>query len=150
MTIDEIAQTPQVGIGRIYNNLVDTFSFDNWAKISVAGVVLFVLLFLIYYFSVSTNFKRFTFIGSSAGILIAMFALFMAFQKQNIDNKFEEAIIFSKAIDIKSEPNADSNNLFRLHEGTKVKIIDNLSGWSQIQIADGQKGWIPADTMKVL
>jgi tetratricopeptide (TPR) repeat protein len=150
MTIDEIAATPQVGFNRIYSNLVNTFSFDSWSKIAVIAVVVFVILFLLYYFSANTNFKRATFIGSFVGIVVAMVSLFMAFQKQNIDDKFDEAIVFSKSIDIKSEPNSSSNNLFRLHEGTKVKIIDNLSGWSHIEIADGQKGWIPSETIKVL
>jgi tetratricopeptide (TPR) repeat protein len=150
MTIDEIAETPQVGFGRIYNNLVNTFSFDNWAKVAVVGGFMCVILFLLYYFSINTNFKRITFIGSFIGVVVAVFSLFMAFQKQNFDSSFNEAIIFAKAIDIKSEPNSDSSNLFRLHEGTKVKIIDNLLGWNQIEIADGQKGWIPSESIKQL
>jgi tetratricopeptide (TPR) repeat protein len=150
MTIDEIATTPQVGFNRIYSNLVNTFSFDDWSKIAVGAVVAFVILFLMYYFSVNTNFKRITFVSSFIVVVLAVFSLFMAFQKQNFDSSFNEAIIFAKAIDIKSEPNSDSSNLFRLHEGTKVKIIDNLSGWSHIEIADGQKGWIPSEIIKVL
>ena len=150
MTIDEIASTPEVGFNKIYTNLVNTFSFDDWSKIAVAAVVAFVILFLMYYFSVNTNFKRITFVSSFIGVVLAAFSLFMAFQKQNIDNKFDEAIVFAKSIEIKSEPNSNSNNLFRLHEGTKVKIIDNLSGWSHIEIADGQKGWIPSEVIKVL
>jgi tetratricopeptide (TPR) repeat protein len=150
MTIDEIAVTPQVGFNRIYTNLVNTFSFDNWSKISVVFVFAFVLLFLLYYFSVNTNMKRATFIGSFVAVVFALFTVFMAFQKHHLDNKYNEAIVFSKSIDIKSEPNSGSNNLFRLHEGTKVKIIENLSDWSHIELADGQKGWIPSKSIKVL
>lgn len=150
MTIDEIATTPQVGFNRIYNNLVDTLSFDSWSKISVACVLAFVLLFLLYYFSVNTNVKRATFIGSFIAVVFTVFTVFMAFQKYHLDTSFDEAIVFSKSIDIKSEPNSNSNNLFRLHEGTKVKIIDNLSDWNRIELADGQKGWIPAESIKVL
>ena len=56
MTIDEISVTPKVGFNRIYSNIVNTFSFDGWSKISVLCVFAFVILFLLYYFSHSTNF----------------------------------------------------------------------------------------------
>lgn len=150
MTIDEITITPEVGFTKIYHNLVNTFSFDTWSKIAVTGVIVFVILFILYYFAQSTNFKRLSFVSSFVGVVIALFSLFMAFQKNSVDNKYSQAIIFAKAIDIKSEPNIDGSTLFRLHEGTKVKILDNLSGWNYIEIADGLKGWIPANNLKVL
>jgi SH3-like domain-containing protein len=34
--------------------------------------------------------------------------------------------------------------LFILHEGTKVTIIDELSGWQNIRLRDGKEGWIEA------
>ena len=46
---------------------------------------------------------------------------------------------------------ADSaKDLFILHEGTRVKILDNVSGFSNIELADGRQGWISARDIEVI
>ena len=37
---------------------------------------------------------------------------------------------------------ARSKSLFILHEGTKVKVLDEVSGYTDIELADGRRGWI--------
>jgi SH3-like domain-containing protein len=52
---------------------------------------------------------------------------------------------------VKSSPSADSaKDLFILHEGTRVRILDNVSGYSQIEIADGRQGWIASGDIEVI
>lgn len=150
MTIDEISESPQVGFGKLYHNLLNTLSFDAWAKWAITSVICFVLFFLLYYFANNTYVKRVTFVGSFVAAFLALGILFIAFQKFEIDHKYEQAIVFAQAVDVKNEPNAKSNSVFKLHEGTKVKVIDNLAGWSLIEIADGLKGWIPSAEIKAL
>lgn len=44
---------------------------------------------------------------------------------------------------VKSSPTSDnSTDLFRLHEGTKVKVLESMGSWTNISIADGRQGWI--------
>ena len=63
MTIDAIEVIPEVGFSKITKSVINKYSFDDWAKLSIAFVVLFVILFLTYYFSYSTNQKRFAFLS---------------------------------------------------------------------------------------
>jgi SH3-like domain-containing protein len=65
-------------------------------------------------------------------------------------NTTVEAIIFSKEIDINNAPTENSENIFTLHEGTKVLVLDSVDNWRKIRIADGKTGWIIADKMKLL
>ena len=46
-------------------------------------------------------------------------------------------------ITVKSSPSISSVDLFVLHEGSKVKILDNTGEWEKIKIANGSIGWIP-------
>jgi len=42
----------------------------------------------------------------------------------------------------KSAPDEKSTNLFLLHNGTKVEVIEEQSGWKKIKIANGNTGWM--------
>ena len=47
-------------------------------------------------------------------------------------------------ITVKSSPSSSGVDLFVLHEGTKVEIMDKADNWDKIKIADGSVGWMPS------
>ena len=52
---------------------------------------------------------------------------------------------------VKSTPDESGTDLFVLHEGTRVEIIDNsMKEWKEIRLADGKIGWMPAKAMEVI
>ena len=52
---------------------------------------------------------------------------------------------------VKSSPSESSaKDLFILHEGTRVKILDNVGSFTQIEIADGRQGWIPIADLEII
>lgn len=151
MTIDAIEEIPKVGVSKIFKGIVNILSFDAWAIISIAMVVLFVLLFLGYYFSQATARKRFAFVISSAAIIMAVISLFFAFQKYEYDKKDRPAIVFAQETEVKTDPNLRSEIAFVLHEGTKVQILEFYEeDWIKIKLSDGKTGWIPSADIKAL
>ena len=53
------------------------------------------------------------------------------------------AAIVMNVSDVKSSPSVSGSTLFKLHEGTKVSILDNsMKQWAKIELADGKTGWI--------
>ena len=150
MTIDAIDKVPQVGFSRIINNVVNTFNTDVWAKIAVGGVIVFVLLFLMYHFSYGTAKKRIAFVTSIISLFVACFSVAMAFQKESLDKKDNPAIVFVQESRVKSEANKTSEEVFRLHEGTKVQVLETYEDWIKIQLSDNSTGWIPSKDVKLL
>ena len=150
MTIDAIDRIPEVGFSKILKSITNTFEFDNWAWISVMLMITFVILFLSYYFSSGTSQKRLTFIGSVTAILICLVTLTFAFNKYSLDQKNNPAIVFAQESKVKSEPNLRSVEAFKLHEGTKVQIIETIDNWKKIKLTDGKIGWISSDDIKLL
>jgi tetratricopeptide (TPR) repeat protein len=150
MTIDAITKVPEVGFARIFNNIINATTSDVWSKIAVAGVLLFVFLFLFYHFAQATLQKRLAFVVSLLCLMTAGFSLIMAFQKENLENKNNPAIVFAQESAVKVDPNGASEELFRLHEGTKVQILETYNAWSKIEIADKTTGWIPSEDIKAL
>lgn len=150
MTIDAIDKVPQVGFSRIINNVVNTFYTDTWAKFAIGSVLVFVLLFLMYHFSYSTSRKRIAFVVSIISLLLACFSVAMAFQKEHLDKKDNPAIVFAQESRVKSEANQQSEEVFRLHEGTKVQVLETYEDWIKIQLLDNSTGWIPSKDIKLL
>ena len=150
MTIDAIDTVPEIGLSKFVRKAINTFGFDVWAIISVSLMILFVVLFLMYYFTHLTNKKRITFIASLTSIFFACLALAFAFQKYAMDNKDKPAIVFAQEAQVRTDPNLSGEESFRLHEGTKVQVLDTISNWKQIQLTDGKTGWIVSDEIKEL
>ena len=150
MTIDAIEVIPEVGFTRLINDLTHALSYDDWAMLSVALVVIFVILFLSYYFSRSSNKKRLAFIVSGFCIVMAMVSVAFAFHKYELTIRDQPAIVFAQEAQIKTEPNLRSIEAFKLHEGTKVQVLDTLNNWKKIELSDGKTGWIMNEDLKML
>jgi hypothetical protein len=75
--------------------------------------------------------------------------VFASNQKEELMNR-KQAIVFAPTVTIKSSPDASGTDLFILHEGTKVSIKSKLGEWSEIEVEDGNVGWIPSKDIEVI
>ena len=150
MTIDAIDVIPDAGFSKLLKSVTNKMSFDGWAKASVGLVFCFVILFLIYYFAYFTMSKRIAFIGSLTALALVCITLAFAFHKYNLDKKDNPAIIFVQESKVKSDPNNRSEESFRLHEGTKVQVIETYNDWKKIRLSDGKTGWVVSGDIKLL
>ena len=151
MTIDAIDTVPEIGISKMYNSIVGTFTSDTWAVFAVILMLVFVLLFLLYYFSVSTNKKRLLFLGSFVSLALSLCVLTFAFQKFDNDKKDNPAIVFAQESEVRSDPNLRSEIVFNLHEGTKIQVLEAYDeNWFKIRLSDGKTGWISSEDIKLL
>lgn len=150
MRLDAIEQMPQTELSRIYIAVLSLFTCNQWAYLGVAMILLFVAMYLTYYFVRQANKKRMAFVTSIFSLAIGLFCILMAYLQLQQNKKDNPAIVFSKEVTVSSEPNKSSEDVFTLHEGTKVNIEDSLDGWKKIRIADGQTGWLPSENVKTL
>ena len=148
--VDDIDPIAEPIIQSILNKFSNLFYFDTWAYISVFFSFLIVALFLSYYCAKETRIKRIAFVSLCFGILLMLISLgnsYRGFDKQ-INDKY--AIIYSYQTDLKTEPNNRSETLFMLHEGTKVKVLENYNNWIKIQLSNGQIGFLQLIDVKIL
>jgi magnesium-transporting ATPase (P-type) len=115
---------------------------DQWAYISLATFILTLGFLLVYFFVRLINLRKLFFWLAVAFIIISGATYIFAYhQNKNVyDNEW--AIILSPSITIKGSPDSSGTDLFQLHEGTKVKIIDQLGEWKEIRLSDGNIGWL--------
>ena len=75
--------------------------------------------------------------------------MLITFSSDTINSK-KYAILFSQNVAVKSAPTENGTNLFSLHSGTKIEIVDEVGEWIKIKIADGNIGWITTSNCKLL
>lgn len=148
--VDAIEPLPQTIFSKWYANVAGLFTFNGWAWIAVTCSLVFVVLFLLYYFSVSERRKRIYFVTSTLSIVVLICTVAIAFQTYSDYENDKPAIIFSESTDVKTAPNMGSESAFVLHEGTKVQILTSENDWVQVQVADGKNGWMPTADLKRL
>lgn len=57
-------------------------------------------------------------------------------------NRHDEGIIMGTAVKVKSAPDEASKDMFELHEGVKVLVIDATQEFCKISLPDGKTGWL--------
>tara|TARA_R110002051_G_scaffold225386_1_gene288324 strand:- start:88 stop:816 length:729 start_codon:yes stop_codon:yes gene_type:complete len=150
MTLDAIDQMPETGIGKIFSGITGFLSFDQWAITSIVFILLFVLGYIAFYYLSYSSQKRIAFIASMASLVLSIVAVFIAYLEYTSYRAEQPAIVFENEVIVKSEPNNRSQETFRIHEGTKVFVLDTLSDWNKIKLADGKTGWLPSQNIKLL
>jgi tetratricopeptide (TPR) repeat protein len=147
-TIDRIEPLPEFFLFTFFRHIRQVMSTNAWAYFGILFLAISLALAALFWFTYNPNSKRLSF---SVGILTALIALtsftFSVQQKNNII-KHDFGILFPSVIAVKSSPGDSGKDLFVLHAGAKVNIIDSVGDWYEIRIADGNKGWILKDTLE--
>ena len=143
---------------------VPEFVLKAWAREicyimdSNAWTVCFFVLFaltlamtLLFLLAPTVGGRRTGFFTGIVLLLLAVFSLCFSIWQKNDYMKAEGAIVMRPVTSVKSSPSAEaSKDLFILHEGTKVKIIDQVGSWNNIELADGRQGWIPSGDIETI
>lgn len=144
---DKIETVPDLFIKAWWNNLSNIFTANTWAVISL--IVLAILLSCIFLYLIARTriLKKSMFFSCIFLILITISIFSITIKKYNYIKSNNNGIIIAPTITVKSSPSASSVDLFVLHEGSKVKILDNTGEWEKIKIANGSIGWLPSSTI---
>ena len=143
--IDRIEPLPKLFYKKWWINLSQTLSTQVWQILGLFGVGLIFILQLISQFTSLKN-KLTTKIFYTITVII--FFITQTSYHNNFTKK--EAIIFSETITVNSAPTINSTNLFTLHAGSKVEILDVIGDWINIKISNGNSGWILQNSIKEL
>lgn len=150
MTIDNIEELPKTFLQRLEVNYLQKLSYNQWAKLTIAFSFLGAILFLLFYFSNISNKKRIYFLTSIFSFLLLIISVFITYHQYQKTLNTKYAIIFSPKVSVNNAPTLNSDEVFELHEGTKVGVLDAVDTWKKIKLADGKIGWISTEYLKML
>jgi len=147
---DRIEEIPRLFFIEWYQSLYNYLAIDTWASIGLGLFAFFCLLLLIYFLSSKIVLKKLGFWAATFILVLSLFSFFLTYQKYASFIQHDEAIIFIPSITVKSSPARNSIDLFVIHEGTKVSIIDEVGLWMEIKIQNGSTGWIERENLQII
>lgn len=139
---DKIEAVPDIFFKRWWKNLSNIVSVDKWAILTIIFFFVFFLLLGFYLILKSINLRKFTFWTASVFFVFTILSFMLGSKQYSTIKNHNEAIVVSPNVTIKSSPNDNSIDLFVIHEGTKVQVLDTINDWSEISIANGSRGWM--------
>lgn len=150
LALDNIEELPKTVFQKFNENYLQKLSYNQWAIVVIVFSVLGSLLFLLFYFAISPSKKRFYFILSSLSFVLLIVSFLITYNQYSFSKNNKVAIVFAEKTEVRNAPTLNSEEVFTLHEGTKVIVLDAIDDWKKIKLADGKLGWIIASEIKLL
>ena len=150
-TVDKVAQVNELFIVVWFRKLLSVFDVNGWALFTVILFTVAMILTGVFLFSKKRGVRKLSFSFSVIFLLLSILSfIFATTQMGNIRNR-DTAIIMSPSITVKSTPSSAGTDLFIIHEGRKVQILDSsMKEWVEIRLEDGKTGWIPVNVMEII
>ena len=151
MKLDRLESVPELILATWVKNLGRMLDSDLWAVCFLVFLVLTLAMVLLFILGSSATSRRAGFFTGVVCLLLAVASLSFSLWQKNEYMKADKAIIMKPVSSVKSSPSGDSaKDLFVLHEGTKVQVLDNVGGWSNIELSDGRQGWLPSSDIEII
>jgi len=132
---------------KLYMGIKERFTPNEWVKITLGLLVLFLLFVLVRKFWGYVWLLNF-----SENFMLILICITFLFSLHSIwsDSNISQGIIYTQSVDVLSEPNTQSITLFQVHEGLKVSITQNSRNWVEIELIDGKSGWISGNQIRAI
>ena len=141
-TIDKIEPVPQVFYEEWWDNFVTSYPVNRRAVILLALIWVFCIAAISYVLAGRPFLKKISFIVAAVFFFVSSMTGIVLWKQLSSIEQNRAAIILNPSVYVKSSPDDEGSNVFMLHEGTKVDVLDSLQNWSKIKIANGNVGWL--------
>ena len=149
--VDRIDEVPEFFFRSWTRIAYKSLPYDVWAVIALVLLALAVALALLFLKGRSTAVRKAGFSGGLTCLVLAAICVSFASAGKADSLKADEAVVMRSVAAVKSSPaDGSSTDLFILHEGTKLRILDVVGDWSDIELADGRQGWIRTSDFEVI
>ena len=142
-TIDKITPESEMFFKTWYYSVVNFTSVDAWAVCGLVAIAVALVLVLMYLFSERMLIRKIGFYGAAVLLVFSLLSIvFACQQKSDLENR-TGAIVVSPTVSVKKTPSKTGTDVFVIHEGTRVDIVDkSMRDWSGVRLADGREGGI--------
>ncbi len=148
--VDKIKEIPVPFHLQLINSIVRLCSLQTWSVLSLIFLSLFTVTLMLLLFVDKRNIiSRKSLLLSGVSFLIFAIISFNAAYYTDTHTKVEAILMIDNAY-VKSAPAKQSKDLFILHEGTKMEVIESFDQWTKIKLSDGMIGWLKSHTITTI
>lgn len=146
--VDKIETIQPVIFKTWSDSISNLMSCNTWTNLSIIFFLVFAICTFAYFFMKKVTIRKIGFYSAIVSIILCFICNIYANQQQNKINNRDYAIVINPSVTVKSSPADSGTQLFTVHEGLKVKVRSTLSDWSEVELSDGNVGWLPTSTIE--
>ena len=151
MIQDNIEVVPEFFLTRWMRSLCWLMPSDSWSVLGLVLLALALAMLLLFLLGRDVSARRGGFVAMIVAFVLSLSCLGLAFWQRADYAKEDSAIVTRAVTTVRSSPSdSTAKDLFVLHEGTKVTVIDELGSWLNIELSDGRQGWITASDLEII
>ncbi|WP_298063768.1 tetratricopeptide repeat protein [uncultured Rikenella sp.] len=148
--VDKIDAVPEFFLKTWLRDLGLTLSSDTWAVLGLIFLGATFAAVILWLLAHTLALRKTGFYGGIVSLVLCLACTFYAhFQRGRLLHN-REAVVLNLVAPVKSSPGSGSKDIFVLHEGTQVRMLGTLDGWTEIVLSDGNKGWIASNAIEAV
>lgn len=150
MVRDKIEVIPEVFFIAWARKACRLLSSDTWAVLFL--VLMGLCLVCVVTFLLRVGVRRAVSFYAALFLLLSSLLCLGFAHSQKMDYVRDNAAIITRGVtSVRSSPGSESStDLFILHEGTRVKVLDSVGEWLNIELSDGRQGWLPSSDLEMI
>jgi len=143
--INEAGKAEMAGVNEIYNFLRGLYT----PFLIYVFVIFWIPVWLILIFKKFGKFKSnaYTFLAILF-VLVSMFNLILIAGNYYALNEIKLGVAVISEINVIDGPDESYKEIFKIHEGLKVRITDERENWYRIMLPNGNVGWVKKSDLK--
>lgn len=150
-TVDKVVPPSEMFFVTWWRELSHSMDITSWTSLGLAAFVLMLVGIVLYMFMSALWVRKVGVYGAMALFVVSVVSNLAALSQHNDIIGRDAAVIMSPAVTVKSSPSERSTDLFVIHEGSKVEILDgSMDGWMEVKFEEGKQGWIPSSAAEVI
>jgi len=143
--LDTFEEVPQLFLGVWIRGFVHLLRERTWSILAMLFFLILLTGIVIYLFARRIALKKAGFVSGLVALLLFGLSFSSAASRHREIINPDAGIILAPSVVVRSSPSESGTELFILHEGTKVEVSEEVSGWQNIKVIDGREGWILVD-----
>ncbi len=149
-TIDRIEPVPRLFLWDYLRAVEDHLDISTLTATAYCGYLICLVAIALLVLSGGVRVRKYGLIACVISLLTMGMTVSMLAKKISSLEEKNHGIVVAEIADVKNAPDDEGPDIFILHSGTKVKLLDRLEEWIQIRLEDGKVGWLTADDLEII
>lgn len=130
--------------------ILQIFEFDSWAIAQIIFGFIMLIALCLYLFNSSSSMQKFGFYTGVLSLGLMVLCGIFAWGEKSSLHAHHYGIILADSYSLRSEPSEKSKEILTVKEGVKFVRLETIGRWNQIQLSDGNIGWIEKSAFEMI
>ncbi|MEL7020142.1 MAG: tetratricopeptide repeat protein, partial [Bacteroidota bacterium] len=146
--VDDFGEIDAFFLNRWWSGVANRLSSTVWATLGLLLLWLAVGGAITWLLAQQRGQRKRGFLIGTGMLILGLLSFLLANSRYDNEQDSEMAIVMKQQIVVRAAPDADSAPILEMHEGSKVRLLDQLGKWYKVRLTNGEQGWLSEDSLE--